>query len=164
MPEHGKWTKFAPAVDWIYLVNAQSGILEKLISKMCAGAMDVQVRLPGGFSDTLKFHKVGRGERWAETQKVVSSTVFRPLYGMCCVILEKVRELTCFFLKASRDRPSECASFTLDWLNDSTSPTVRTLQYLRYVGSGRNDVGNFLGSCFFSDLGGIVFCKRHRVL
>ena len=140
-PEMGKWTKFSPAVEWIATLDLHNGMLSKLVEQACA-TTDLEVVScpdPGDAAprtETLRFHKMDKGPKVTKVKEIAADITFMALYSMFLLILEPVRFLTCFFLKASRDIANTCRSPVLDWLNSECSPSIAALQYLRSVGRG----------------------------
>ena len=77
------------------------------------------------------------GRRWAAARDCTSARATVVMWTMQCLVLERVRALTRFFLRASMEAPGDgCSSLVLDYLNDFYSPSVEALQHIRHLGSG----------------------------
>jgi hypothetical protein len=171
MPEHGKWTKYTPALEWANLTGNTNGMLERLV-KRAGGAFEVEIQrclpksrrgvaLPDAQPQRSLWHELA-GSRLERTIVISKCRVSRISWAMQVIILEPLKGLTCLFLKCSCDSPSACEMRVLDFANDSFSLSRQVLQYFHYVGTGLSRrVHLLLGAVGFTSMAALMADDEH---
>lgn len=143
-PEHGKWTTFAPAVDWVLGAEAPAGLLQRLLLH-CGSKMNTTVALKTtkaaaeknddpAYTQTMAWHAVA-GSRYAKGIAIVQEA-YRIDTAIAAVVGEPIRALTLTWLKASSELEDPCRNRFLDYVNPQHSAVTEVLQWLAALGAG----------------------------
>ena len=150
-PEHGKWTKLGPALDWHGLNMLFSPWLEKLTNEGLKAIKVVDAigeEQGDGVLGELHWHAVA-GVRAKQSKILVASREDKLNVMGMLVTFFPVRYLTTWFLhRSSEHRPTDARPALLDLLTLSSSPGLVALQYLSYLHTGEAPMLQFVFVAF----------------
>ena len=134
-PEGGKWTKTAPALDFVNIMTLPSGILN-LILEAGGRAITTHVQNFNGDWSSLSYGE-SQSVRLQDAQELASDPECKHHIKVNSLCLNATRCMHDFFLVASRDlqSPMEPLMF-LDYLNPEYSIATAAMQYLSSLACG----------------------------
>ena len=144
LPQDGKWTTFTPPLEWLNQVANTNGMLDKMMQQ---GGRNLEMQLKkakpvlteardeDGVQQKVLWHEFV-GARLQRGKELSASKSVRVAWTMSALLLELVKPITSFFLKASSEKVNSCTIRTLDFLNPSFSVLDEALQELRLLASG----------------------------
>ena len=135
--EHGKWTKFTPALEFQVVANEMHGMLEKIL-KTSGNQVDATVKLGGkdGGEQHLTWHQQ-LGKSYASTLEAAGNKGLRIGQLIMSICMEPHKMLQAFFLKCSSSK-REGRSYALDLLNENYSPLTLAYQELHTLACGKS--------------------------
>ncbi len=157
-PEGGKWTNFGPSLDWCFANDAPHGFFEHYVG-LAFGCLSAALQKQGERNDSkeggsvrpdpkelepVNWHKVA-GERMKKTVDLGKDDVVKKKYRMFVVVLEVFRQITCWWLRCSRNVHRPCEELApCSFVSPERSPHMTAMQYLSLLSAGQGSRLRFI--------------------
>lgn len=135
-PEHGKWTKLTPTLEYIFQLIACGRLIEHMMEPAMEG-LDAKPREDGEDAGTFGLSwRATASVKAKEVKSKLQDTDFIAKLTVMTLALEPTKLVTAFFLNMSEDQRPTCRINVLDLIRDESSLIVHVMQELRLLGSG----------------------------